>query len=172
MNKIYLWLIAALLIFPIFANAQEVKEKTVKNGKESMPAFTIKVKHGTKLVKQVLKTSAEQAGLKKAKHKHGYTIYKRAVWSAISTNKLDYYYKVKGNGRKATVYFSASKGYDNYVSSQTEPSSAMSINTFLQQLAQKIDLQNEIDQREEQLDKINKEKKQKEKEMEQLNGRK
>ncbi len=168
MRFIFKSLLAAVLLLPVVAGAQTVKEVTVKKGKESVPAFSVKIKHAKSLTQKVLKEQEEVAGLKKSKHKKGFNVYKGIVWPAISSNHMDYFYKIKGNRRKSTVYFVVSKGYDNYISSASDANTATGINTFLTTLNEKVETQKQIDKKEAELQKIAKEKDKKEKEIELL----
>lgn len=156
MNKIARLLILITLLLPAMTYAQQVTQETIKKGSDRMPGYTLKLKHGKKVTKQTMEETLALAGIKKAKHKKGYSIYRGVTWAAISPSKLDYYYKVKGNKRKATVYFAASKGYDNYVTPANDAAIASNINTALTDLNNKVDIKEQLIQKQGELDKLNK----------------
>jgi len=54
-----------------------------------------------------------------------------ADWPTLSPNKVDVYYKVQKKKHISKIYFIASKGYDNYITSATDPTLAVGINNFL-----------------------------------------
>lgn len=172
MRFIFRSLLLAALLLPILAGAQTVKEVTIKKGKESVPAYSIRIKHAKSLTQKVLKEREQEAGLKKGKHKKGFKVYKGVVWPGISSNTMDYFYKIKGNRRKTTVYFVVSKGYDNYVTSANDMNTSSGIHTFLTTLDEKVATQKEIDKKEAELKKIDKEKEKKEKEIGELKEKK
>ena len=168
MYRILRTVVLTALLFPAIAHAQKIKEVTIKKGKESVPAFCLKIKESKAVTQKVLKQEQQEAGLKKGKHKKGFTVHKGVVWPYISSTKMDYWYKVKGNRRKSTVYFVVSKGYDNYVSGSNDFNTASSVNTFLSRLEEQVENQKDIDDKQAELDKIDKKKAKKEKQLEKL----
>ncbi|PQJ10714.1 hypothetical protein CJD36_012130 [Flavipsychrobacter stenotrophus] len=168
MNRIYRLLILITLTLPSFAHAQEAKETMLKKGKEHIPGYTIKLRHSRSLTAATLKETMQEAGLKKAKHKKGFYTYKGVVLMAISSSKQDYYYKVTGNKRKTTVHFAVSKGYDNYVTSANDSHLSMSISGFLTELNNKVGVKEQLNQKQTELDEIEKEKARKQAEIDKL----
>lgn len=168
MNKIYTLLLLLAIVLPSFAHAQEVRETILKKGKEHIPGYTMRVKHSKALTTATLKENLQEAGLKKAKHKKGYYVYTGAVIPAISTNKQDYYYKVTGNKRKATIHFAVSKGYDNYVTSANDNHTAMAVGTFLADINNKTGIKEQLNEKQAELDQIEKDKTKKQAEIDKL----
>ena len=168
MNRIYRLLVLIALLFPSFTYAQDVKEAMLKKDKEHMPGYTIRLKHGRGLTAATLKETLQEAGLKKAKHKKGFYTYKGVVLMAISSNKQDYYYKVTGNKRKATVHFAVSKGYDNYVTSANDSHLSMAIDSFLIDLNNKVAIKEQLNEKQAELDEIEKDKARKQAEIDKL----
>lgn len=70
---------------------------------------------------------------------NGYYLYKGVDWAEVSTEKLDVYYKVGGGKRNATLTIMVSKGYDNFISSQSSPQISAEVMNFLNTFQVKID---------------------------------
>ncbi len=168
MNRITRVLLTTLLLLPAMTFAQQVKETMVKKGKEKVPAFTVKYKHSKSLTRATVKESITEAGIKHIKHKKGFFTFKGAEWQTISTNKLDYYYKVTGNKRKSTIHFAVSKGYDNYITPSNDATVADNITRYLETLDGKMANKEAINDKQEELEKIEKAKAKKEKELNKL----
>ena len=133
-----------LAIMPIGVFAQEVKESKVKIGRDHKDGYVAMSRHGSAAIKNVIETKFKNAGLGKRSTKKGFRTYKGAVWPAVSTNKMDVYYRVKGNSRKCKVYLVASKGYDNYITGATDAAASTNIITFLQSLDRQAELDEQI----------------------------
>lgn len=155
MGKINL-LLTLIILLPALTYAQQVKEEMLKKGKDHISGYTVKYKHSKSITGETLKETLKEAGLTKAKHKKGYYVYKGETIPAISGNKNDYYYKLSGNKRKATLRFAASKGYDNFITPATDAQAAANITAFLTQLGKRIELREEIQEKQAELDKLNK----------------
>jgi len=68
-------------------------------------------------------------------------------YQAISDTPIDLYTKVTGNRRRATVYIFVSKGYENFITSNSHPIVASNVREFLTSLAQEVQeykLENQI----------------------------
>ena len=133
-------LVTVLMQLPLQLFAQEVrlKEDMIKKGREKVPGFVAIYKHPRTITRETLKGIVTTMDIKHIHHKKGFSVSKGAVWQSISPNKGDYYYKVGGKKKKAKVYFIASKGYDNYITSATDAATAANINAFLADLTTKI----------------------------------
>jgi hypothetical protein len=171
MNRIYQLLILIALLLPAFTHAQEVKDTMLKKGKEHIPGYTIRLRHSRGLTAATLKEILKDAGMRKAKHKKGYYMYKGAVLPAISNTQQDYYYKITGNRRKTTIHFAVSKGYDNYVTNANDSHISASVSTFLTELNNKVELKEEINEKQEELNKIENKKAKKQAEIDKLQRR-
>lgn len=149
-------LIAILALVGNTALAQHVRETNIKKGKEHIPGYTVKLHHSKSQAREVICAQMADAGYTKAKHKKGFAIYKGILLHNISPTKADYYIKVKGNKRKAHIYFIASKGYDNYVTRENDAAMAGKIDDYLESLVDKIDAQAKIEQKEKQKQQLEK----------------
>ena len=148
-------LIAATLVFAHFlANAQNVQQKdNIKKGKDVLKGYVATYKYKKKLAQQTLNQKIKDAHLKASSHKKRFYTFKGVVWPEISPLKLDYYYKLSGK-KKTTLYFVASKGYDNYVLPSNDSTTANAIMRYLQDLDERIRITGEINDKQKELDKL------------------
>ena len=83
------------------------------------------------IMEETIAAKLKEAGIKThAKKKKLYT-YKDVSLPEISTNKVDLYYKVQKKKHASKIFFIVSKGYDNYISTATDPTIAANIINFL-----------------------------------------
>lgn len=73
----------------------------------------------------------------KSNSSKGYTLYKGVSWPEVSTDKLDVYYKVENKKGNNKVTMLVSKGYDNFISSVTDPQMAEAVKNFMNTIEQK-----------------------------------
>lgn len=136
----YLRLTLLILLLPVLALAQgvTVTEANTKMGKKKMWTFSATYRYDKATTATVLQQNMESAGLKRPKTKKGVKIYRGVVWNSISASKGDYYYKVKSKKGRTTVFITASKGYDNYVTTENDPQAAGKIANYLRNLEGQI----------------------------------
>ena len=158
MKKSVLTVIAILLLLPLATHAQQAKvnEEMIKKGSEKVPGYIATYRHSRSVTKEAMKEMVKEMGIKKNHTKKGFHILKGAVWQGISTTKGDYYYKIGGKKKKAKLYFAASKGYDNYVTTANDPGTAANIKAFLQGLDNKLEIAEQIKDKEQELKKLDK----------------
>lgn len=75
---------------------------------------------------------------KRLKNKDFYQ-YKGVNWSVISLEKGDIYYKIDGNKKTSSMTILVSKGYDNYISSQTDAQLSNELKAFFTAFNQEVD---------------------------------
>jgi hypothetical protein len=130
MRKLSAILLPALLCLQA-AYGQKINEDNIKIGKAEAKGYVATSKYSKAQVDEALAGELERVGLKKhGKMKKFYT-FMAADWPTLSPNKVDVYYKVQKKKHHAKIYFIASKGYDNYITSASEPTLAAGINNFL-----------------------------------------
>lgn len=134
------YLIIAIAFLPLASSAQDIKEEKVKKGKDEANAFIVSYRYPKSVAKATMESVVKDNRMKRSNKKGGYYTYKGAMWSEVSSTKMDYSYKVSGNKRKSTIYIIASKGYDNYVTTANDPQSAANIKNFLKSLENKMDI--------------------------------
>ncbi len=134
MKLIKLLLVA--LIFPFITNAQEVlvREGNEKMGKTKLWCFSATYPYDKSITIDIMEKNIADANMKRSSRKKGFSIYRGVTWQTISNKKGDYYYKIRSKKGKTTVYLCASSGYDNYVTTKTDPETAGSIVRYFQKM--------------------------------------
>lgn len=109
-----------LLGFAVTVFGQKSSEATRKSPKKvDGPCVVIELEANAKNVEDVLKQKFKK---QKTKSEKGFVAVKEQIIPFISSNTMDLYYRVdKKKDNRCEVVFFASKGYDNFVSSQEEP---------------------------------------------------
>ena len=82
------------------------------------------------------------------KSESGMTKYTQANYPAICAQQCDFYTKVDGTSKIATIYLFVSKGYNNFVSSGDDEDTAARVKSFLLSLVNDVrdlDLKYQID---------------------------
>ena len=155
------WAVAACLLGSSWAAQAQIaiEEVKTKMGKTELQCFAATYNKPKGITSELLDNTFQNANVRKSARKKGFTIYRAALCNNISTNKSDYYTKVKNKKGKTIVYLCASKGYDNYVTSTNDTAMAGNITRFLQELDARIETEMAIRQKEAELQKIQKENK-------------
>jgi hypothetical protein len=153
-----LLLLALLLPYYIFAHGGgvPVKEGKVKMGKTKLWCFIAEYPYDKAITVETIEKDIQGANIKRTSRKKGFSIYRGVSWHTFSNNKGDYYYKVKNKKGKTTLYFCASKGYDNYVTSTNDAETTTKITNFLHELSHKIETAKAILEKESELKTIEK----------------
>ena len=117
------------------AQQVEIREASVTIDKVSQSAVVADFKYSAKVLKKVLEKRFEEASLTKSrKASNKFRKFEGVVWTNVSPDKMDYYYKVSGKKKKATLEILASKGYDNFINGQTNPDAFQNIKNFIASL--------------------------------------
>ena len=111
--------------------AQDAKETTVKYNKVNQNALIATYDQPAEVTEAALKERLSKDGLTRMKSSGGYMAYSGVIWSPVSTDKMDVYFKVEGKKDKSTITVLASKGYDNFVSSANDPVTVSQIKRYL-----------------------------------------
>lgn len=164
----YLKLTLLILLLPVLALAQGVTitEGSTKMGKKKMWTFSATYRYDKASTAIVMQQNMESAGLKHPKTKKGVKMYKGVVWNSMSPNKGDYYYKVKSKKGRTMVFITASKGYDNYVTTENDAQMASKISNYLRNLEGQIASAIAIKQKEVEMQELSKRNEELNKEME------
>lgn len=149
-------IIAAMLLMHFAAGAQDVQVTETKEsmGKAERWCFTAKYPFKKEVAAAAMEQNVERAGLERSSNKKGVSTYKGAVWTSISDSKCDYYYKMQGKKKYTTLYFSVSKGYDNYVTSSNDVSTSNNIKQYMLHLGEQMAAAVKIKEDEAELKKI------------------
>jgi predicted RNA-binding protein with RPS1 domain len=114
-------LLLTSIICSAVAIAQQAAESTVEALKAQQPCVTVSYNMNPDVVESALKQKLDNAKLGSGDKSKGYRVYKGVNLPDISPDKIDIYTKVEGKKENATVYFLVSKGYDNFISSKSDP---------------------------------------------------
>lgn len=124
-------LLSVLLLSSIVATAQNAQETTIKFKKLGQPGATASYSMPEKVVTNALLQKFATAGITKKSKESGFTSFKGVVWSDVSSDKLDVYFKVDERKSVSTIYVLISKGYDNFISTASDSPTMAKLITFL-----------------------------------------
>jgi|GEM_PF-1378274 len=148
MKKLVKVLLFSALLLPVLGYGQQIKEGTIKVGKEEKAGFIATSKHDHSMVEEAMSGKLADAGLKKYKKKKKFYCYKEVSLADISPTKIDLCYKVQKKKHKSRIYLVVSKGYDNYVTSASDATTAANINSFLTQIDAVVEHNEEVKRKE------------------------
>lgn len=121
------------------AQNQPLAQVAVTFNKTSQPASTQSYSISDKGLGTVVAQRLNKENLGKAKSASDkFKMFKGVTWTAISPDAMDYYYRVSGNKNKATLEILVSKGYDNFVSAQSDPQIVQKVYQFMNSLNEDI----------------------------------
>lgn len=155
MKKI-LFSLALLAASGQFVKAQNVTEGTIAFMNADQPVFIGNYNYPKSLVEKVLTDRLAASGLDHAKNKKGFNGFIDATWTGVMDAEGDIYTKVSGSKNNAIVYVLLSKGYDNFISSASDPRTAAKTKDFLTGLEKDIhnyQIQLTIAEKQQELDK-------------------
>jgi len=145
MKLFFKTLLACGLFFPVAINAQQVKEEVIKVGRHKKDGFVATSdKYSKGQVKDILAAKFETAGLKMSGKKKKFYSFKSVIWPVSGHDKVDIYYRVVTRKHQTKIYFIASKGVNDFITSATDWNAATGIRHFLQQLEPSIALNEEV----------------------------
>jgi uncharacterized protein YihD (DUF1040 family) len=157
MKKVFSLAVAALFLLSLQGFAQsETSEDLQKIGKQ--PAFALGYNYSKKTVEEALALRLKNDKLKGSSSK-GAVKYEGVHYATIADTPIDFYTKVTGDKKKATVYVFVSKGYENFLTSSNDPAVAAKVKAFLQSLnddIQRYDLKNQTAAQEKEVKKAQK----------------
>ena len=138
MKKIFI--LASTLFFLVFSlqaqTAAEAKEKFQK--KIDGNAVSITIKGQKKNVEDVLKAKFKK---QKTKNDKGNVMIEAAILPEISTNTMDYYYRVdKVSDEESKIVFFMSKGYTNFLTSAEDPNEIAAAKTMLESMVKEVSI--------------------------------
>ncbi len=155
MNKGIATVFFSIMLAPGMVKSQVVNESAIKIGKTPANGFVAISRNSKADLIDILKDQLGAEGLKKHGRKHKFTDYKGVVWHVTGANRVDLYYKVTGNKKRSKVYFIASKGYDNYITSATDQTNSAAITAYLGTLDAAVAKKEELKVKEAELNALN-----------------
>jgi hypothetical protein len=128
-------MIAVCAFMGNYTYAQTSMEGSVEIAKAAQPCAVINYTNiSTDLVESTLAQLYEDAKIGKGDKSKGVRSFTGVIWPAISTDKLDYYFKVDGKKNNSTVYLAASKGYTNFITKTSDSATFGRMMDFLNNL--------------------------------------
>lgn len=125
----------ALLPTAIFAQNVAPKVISVTLNKANHEAVSASYEYSNKVLNTVLSNKIKESNLGRVKSaSNKFKVLKGVTWTAISNDKMDYYYKISGNKRNSTLEMLASKGYDNFLTQESNATVIQNIQTFVTSL--------------------------------------
>ncbi|HTO17358.1 MAG TPA: hypothetical protein VLZ83_16450 [Edaphocola sp.] len=106
-------------------------ESTVKYNKNEVSGFIYNIQGDKKIVAETVDGYFKNSFSTKPTSSKGFKLYEGVSWPEVSSEKLDVYYKIDGKKNNNQVVLLVSKGYDNFVSSQTDPMTASNVLIFM-----------------------------------------
>jgi hypothetical protein len=134
-------ILSFVLLFAIILNvsAQYAHESLIKFEKNNVNAVIADYSRPKSVIEEALKAQLEKEGLVKSDKTKGYIVYKGANWNRLGKEKVDLYFKVDGSKSKASITILISKGYSNFINSETDPGIIKGAADFLNHLETKAD---------------------------------
>lgn len=130
-----------LLGISAFAFSQ-VKDGTVALNKIDRPAVIGEYEYEASIVEAVILEDMKYQGFGKGDGFKGFQKYAGILFTNLSSEKIDFYFKVDPKSKKekdkSIVYVVISKGYDNFVSSSSDPAIIEATKQYLSGLIDKF----------------------------------
>lgn len=137
-----IFIICSLMAGTLFLNSNKVSaqsnESSVSYNKSNVNGFTTSVQGDKGAVEDALEAYFKKTFDSKSSSSKGFKMFKGVAWPEIATEKLDVYYKVAGKKGNNTITMLVSKGYDNFVSSQSDPAIAQGVVNFMNTIKDKV----------------------------------
>lgn len=124
-------MIAVAMLFSGVVFGQNARETTIKLKKVQQNAMIADYNASPKITEDALKEYLDKAVIGKMRKSQGFYTFSKATWSEVSNETADIYFKVDGRKNKSTITVLYSKGYDNFISSSTDPETSTRIANFL-----------------------------------------
>ncbi len=113
--------IFSLLLSTGYLLAQDISVGTASIAKVNRPCVVATYDVPTDIIKDALSSKLKRSNISKgSKVRGGFRVYKGVSIPEISDDKIDIYTKVSGRKGKSTLYMAISRGYDNFVSPETD----------------------------------------------------
>ncbi|XZF15181.1 hypothetical protein ACTHGU_03520 [Chitinophagaceae bacterium MMS25-I14] len=122
------------MIFSVAANAQNAVETSVKYNKQQHTGITADYKSGKEETEGALLAKLKAAGLNSKKKKNGFYVYSAVNWTEIMPEKIDVYVKISGSRKKSVIEMMIAKGYDNFITTASDPEAIDKVKNILNNL--------------------------------------
>lgn len=129
---IYISAIVAISLFgTVNMQAQAPRETQVTYLKNVTNAFEREFNISKSDLEDIVEAYFKEQFKSKRLKSNGFQLYKGVDWTMVSAEKLDVYYKIEGGKRNAKLIMMVSKGYDNFVSSNSDAQVSAQVINFL-----------------------------------------
>ena len=127
MKKTIFCSLSLIIIFCATGFSQDISETNISfmDGKQN--AIEAKYNFSEDIMETVVKNVLEKKSIKKTKNTKGYSFYEGIVWGELCSDKIDFYIKVDGNKTSSKVIILISKGYNNFISESSDPSTIKNV---------------------------------------------
>lgn len=140
MKKTILTLLV-ILFGSTIAWAQDISVGTASINKVSRPCVVAVYDMSSDLVSEALSDKLKKSKISKgSRAKGGFRVYKGVSIPEISDDKIDLYTKVSGKKDNSTLYLAVSRGYDNFVSPETDPEMMKKINAYVKSMMNNVNI--------------------------------
>ncbi len=120
--KLTFLILILFLASTTIGRSQEISQAMVKIAKVERNCIKADYPYSTDVISDALSDKIKSAGLGKgSKVKGGFRVYKGVNIPEISEDKIDLYTCVACKNESSTLYVAVSKGYDNFVTAETDP---------------------------------------------------
>lgn len=132
-KKIIIALFVSLFGMTSWSYSQSITEQSISIKKMSANAFVADFGDVDKSVFEKAVENYFDKNIDGKNLKYSGFVFKRgSVWSTVSPDKSDIYYKIESSKKSQKLIVAFSKGYENFISSQSDPAIA---NNITQQIA-------------------------------------
>ncbi len=125
-----------------FLSAQDVSMSKASISKTERPVIQASYTMPSSIVSDALSEKLKESNIKGSgdKVKGGFRVYKGVSIDEISDEKLDVYTKVSGKKNNSTLYMAVSRGYDNFVSTETDPELAQKTMAYIKSMMKNVNV--------------------------------
>ncbi|MBK7690276.1 MAG: hypothetical protein IPJ31_03875 [Bacteroidetes bacterium] len=114
--------IALVCIFALAdMSAQETKVTSTEFNKKSQPAIAADFEMSGPIAEGAIKKKMSDAKIKGGSNKNGFITYQEVIVPELRAEKMDVYFKIEDRKTSCTVMMLISKGYENFMSRETDP---------------------------------------------------
>jgi hypothetical protein len=126
-TKLILGSLSLMIMFCVSGFSQDISETNISfmDGKQN--AIEATYNFSEDVMETVVKNVLEKKSIKKTKNTKGYSLYEGAIFGELSSDKIDFYIKVDGNKTSTKIIILISKGYNNFVSESSDPSTVKNV---------------------------------------------
>lgn len=130
-----------ILTAATFSWAQEISIGTVSINKASRPSIVAAYNMPSDIVRSALTDKLKKSSISKgSKAKGGFRAYKGVSIPSISADKIDVYTKVSGKKDRSTLYFAVSRGYDNFITPETDPEMVKNATAYVKSMMANVNI--------------------------------